>query len=101
MAEQTNNPAQVQNPDPQENLLQQTQQPESSPQSSKEPLQQPDIQQPTLQQPATQQPTSNTPDPQSQVTPKPEKKDLKWWMWAIIGVVILGLGAGAYFLFFR
>ncbi len=25
----------------------------------------------------------------------------KWWFWVIIGLVIIGAGVGAYFLFFR
>lgn len=56
---------------------------------------------PPVQQATTtpQAPVGQTQAPVGQEQPPAEKKS-KWWLWAIIALVVIGAGVGAYFLFF-
>ena len=47
----------------------------------------------------SQQPIQ-TPQAQAGVQAMPVKKKSKWWIWLIMGIVIIGLGVGSYFMFF-
>lgn len=61
-------------------------------------------------QPVAVQPQTSTQPAQTPVTPQPaqtpavqqpvKSKKLKWWVWLIFGVVLIGIGVGLYFWIF-
>ncbi len=53
------------------------------------------------QAPQTVQPVQPQPRPaQTTTQPQPIKKKSKWWIWLIVGIVVLGIAAGLYFFVF-
>jgi len=53
------------------------------------------------QAPQTGQPVQPQPQPaQTATQPQPIKKKSKWWIWLIVGIVVLAIAAGLYFFVF-
>jgi hypothetical protein len=53
------------------------------------------------QTPQTGQPVQPQAQPaQTAAQPQPIKKKSKWWIWLIVGIVVLGIAAGLYFFVF-
>ena len=53
------------------------------------------------QAPQTGQPVQPQTQPaQTAAQPQPIKKKSKWWIWLIVGIVVLGIAAGLYFFVF-
>ena len=67
----------------------------SEPQASPQPVSS------TQQTPASPVPASSAPSsPEKTVATQPSKPSRKVWIWAAVGIVVVGLGAGAFWLFF-
>ncbi len=59
-------------------------------------------QQPVQAKPAVTAQVQKTPSPVQSSTGVPvKKKPSKWWIWVIIGIVVIGGGIFAYFQFLR
>ena len=57
--------------------------------------------QPVAQQPVVNQAQPIAAQPAGQMQLEEETSILKkWWFWVIVGLVIIGIGVGVYFLFF-
>jgi hypothetical protein len=55
----------------------------------------------TAQAPQTAQPVQPQPQPaQTATQPQPIKKKSKWWIWLIVGIVVLAIAAVLYFFVF-
>ena len=70
-------------------------------QETKQPVQQGTQPAGTSQAPQTVQPVQPQPKPaQTTAQPQPIKKKSKWWIWLIVGIVILAIIAVLYFFVF-
>jgi len=70
-------------------------------QETKQPVQQGTQPTGSPQVPKTGQPVQPQVQPaQTAAQPQPIKKKSKWWIWLIVGIVVLGIAAGLYFFVF-
>lgn len=70
-------------------------------QETKQPAQQETQPAGASQAPQTGQPVQPQAQPaQTAAQPQPIKKKSKWWIWLIVGIVVLGIAAGLYFFVF-
>ena len=70
-------------------------------QETKQPAQQETQPAGVSQTPQTGQPVQpQVQSAQTAAQPQPIKKKSKWWIWLIVGIVVLGIAAGLYFFVF-